>query len=125
MSTGLGFYLRLSMADGDLGKDNKDESNSIENQRELLQNFVESKEEFTDEIFEYIDDGYTGTNFNRPAFRRMIEDAKKDGYILSLSKTFPASAEIISVWATIWNRYFPCLVFVLLQSIPTMTATDI
>lgn len=77
MSTGLGFYLRLSMADGDLGKDNKDESNSIENQRELLQSFVDSKEEFTDEIFEYIDDGYTGTNFNRPAFRRMIEDAKK------------------------------------------------
>jgi len=77
MSAGLAFYLRLSMADGDLGKDNKDESNSIENQRELLQSFVESKEEFTDEIFEYIDDGYTGTNFNRPAFRRMIEDAKK------------------------------------------------
>lgn len=77
MNAGLAFYLRLSMADGDLGKDNKDESNSIENQRELLQSFVESKEEFTDEIFEYIDDGYTGTNFNRPAFRRMIEDAKK------------------------------------------------
>ena len=31
MSAGLAFYLRLSMADGDLGKDNKDESNSIEN----------------------------------------------------------------------------------------------
>lgn len=77
MNAGLGFYLRLSMADGDLGKDNKDKSNSIENQRELLQSFVESKEEFTDEIFEYIDDGYTGTNFNRPAFRHMIEDAKK------------------------------------------------
>ena len=77
MNAGLAFYLRLSMADGDLGKDNKDESNSIENQRELLQSFVESKEEFTDEIFEYIDDGHTGTNFNRPAFRRMIEDAKK------------------------------------------------
>lgn len=77
MSAGVAFYLRLSMADGDLGKDNKDESNSIENQRELLQSFVESKEEFTDEVFEYIDDGFTGTNFNRPAFRRMIEDAKK------------------------------------------------
>lgn len=31
------FYLRLSMADGDLGKDGKDESNSIENQRMLLE----------------------------------------------------------------------------------------
>jgi site-specific DNA recombinase len=77
MNACLGFYLRLSMADGDLGKDNKDESNSIENQRDLLQSFIESKEEFTDEVIEYIDDGYTGTNFNRPAFRRMIDDAKK------------------------------------------------
>ena len=33
---GIALYLRLSMADGDLGKDNKDESNSIENQRLLL-----------------------------------------------------------------------------------------
>lgn len=38
----LAFYLRLSLADGDLGKNNKDESNSIENQRLILQNFVES-----------------------------------------------------------------------------------
>ena len=33
---GIALYLRLSMADGDLGKDNKDESNSLENQRLLL-----------------------------------------------------------------------------------------
>lgn len=33
-----GLYLRLSIADGDLGKDNKDESNSIDNQRTLLVN---------------------------------------------------------------------------------------
>ncbi len=77
MSGGIAFYLRLSMADGDLGRDNKDESNSIENQRELLKSYVEADESFTDEIIEYIDDGYTGTNFKRPAFRRMIEDAKK------------------------------------------------
>ena len=36
-----GLYLRLSIADGDLGKDNKDESNSIDNQRTLLVNFVQ------------------------------------------------------------------------------------
>ena len=71
------FYLRLSLADGDLGKEGKDESNSIENQRELLEHHVEAHEELSDEIIEYIDDGYTGTNFERPAFRRMIEDAKR------------------------------------------------
>ena len=73
----IAFYLRLSIADGDLGKNNKDESNSIENQRILLQNYLISTEMCTDdEIAEYIDDGYSGLNFNRPAFQRMIEDAK-------------------------------------------------
>lgn len=73
----IGFYMRLSMADGDLGKDEKEESNSIENQRLLLQGFVESRKDISGEITEYIDDGYTGTNFDRPAFKQMIEDAKK------------------------------------------------
>ncbi len=72
----LAFYLRLSSADGDLASDNKDESNSIENQRMLLQTFVNSREDLSGDILEYIDDGYTGTNFDRPGFKRMIDDAK-------------------------------------------------
>ena len=72
----IGFYMRLSLADGDLGKDNKEESNSIENQRLLLQEFVESREDISGDVIEYIDDGFTGTNFDRPAFKQMIEDAK-------------------------------------------------
>jgi len=77
MAKGMAFYLRLSLADGDLGKDNKDESNSIENQRLLLHRFVEANTELHGEIQEYIDDGYTGTNFRRPAFQKMIKDAKE------------------------------------------------
>ena len=73
----LAFYLRLSLADGDLGKNNKDESNSIENQRLILQNFVESMDELDGDVTEYVDDGHTGTNFNRPAFQAMVEDAKR------------------------------------------------
>ena len=52
----IAFYLRLSLSDGDLGKNNKDESNSIENQRLLLQSFVESMDELDGEVREYIDD---------------------------------------------------------------------
>ena len=40
----IAFYLRLSHADGDLGADGKDESNSIENQRQLLRSYVRTKE---------------------------------------------------------------------------------
>lgn len=63
-------YIRLSREDGD-----KEESNSIGNQRLFLTNFL--AEDADIEIFdEYIDDGYTGTNFNRPSFQRMIQDMK-------------------------------------------------
>ena len=75
MTTAL--YMRLSLADGDLGKDGKDESNSIENQRTLLEHHIETHQELAGDTVEYVDDGYSGTNFDRPAFRRMIEDAKK------------------------------------------------
>ena len=53
-------YLRLSIEDGD-----KAESNSIGNQRELIQNFVAERPELH-LVGEYADDGYTGTNFEQP-----------------------------------------------------------
>lgn len=74
----LAAYCRLSLADGDLGVDGKDESNSIENQKALLYEFIESKEEFQGmEVREFVDDGYTGTNFKRPGFQKMIDLAKQ------------------------------------------------
>jgi len=69
------FYLRLSLEDGD----QQDESNSITSQREILKDYIRSMEEFTGvQIREHIDDGYTGTNFNRPAFQKMIALVKKN-----------------------------------------------
>lgn len=64
-----GIYCRLSVDDERLG-----ESVSIENQKQLLQNYV--KEQGWNEVETYCDDGYSGTNFERPAVKRMIEDAK-------------------------------------------------
>lgn len=66
-------YMRLSKDDGD-----KEESESITNQRKILKAFV--KENNYDLYKEYVDDGYSGTNFNRPAFKRMIKDIN-DGKI--------------------------------------------
>ena len=62
-------YMRLSKEDGD-----KIESESITNQRNLLNRYAE---DIGIQIKkEYIDDGYSGTNFNRPAFKEMLEDIK-------------------------------------------------
>ena len=74
MNDKIAIYLRLSLADGDLKKSSKDESNSIENQRMLLHDYIGKQEDLFGEIVEYVDDGYTGTNFNRPAFQKMIVD---------------------------------------------------
>lgn len=84
----LAFYLRLSQADGDLGENNKDESNSIENQRMLLQDYVASQEDLPNEALEYVDDGYSGTNFDRPGFAQLIEDAKQGRFHVILVKDF-------------------------------------
>lgn len=63
-------YIRLSREDGD-----KEESDSVVNQRNMLTDYVNEKSDFA-LIDTYIDDGCTGTNFNRPAFKRMIKDIK-------------------------------------------------
>ena len=63
-------YLRLSIEDGD-----KAESNSIGNQRELIRDFAAERPGLQ-LVEEYTDDGYTGTNFERPGFKRMMEDIK-------------------------------------------------
>ena len=62
----IAIYKRLSLSDGDLGVDGKDESNSIENQQLMIEQYLDSKEEFNGiDRITYSDDGYTGTDFNR------------------------------------------------------------
>lgn len=65
-----GIYIRLSQED----KDKKYESNSesVVNQRQILKDYV--KNNGYNLIDEYIDDGYSGTDFDRPGFERMIKD---------------------------------------------------
>lgn len=66
----LAFYLRLSRSDGADA-----ESNSIINQRKLLENYTRENlggREYT----EYVDDGYSGANTDRPSFQRLISDCR-------------------------------------------------
>ena len=60
-------YLRLSRDDENAG-----ESNSISTQRMMLRRYAEQNGLFV--VDEYIDDGYSGTNFDRPDFQRMIDE---------------------------------------------------
>ena len=63
----VGAYLRISQ------NDSNNESNSISNQRKLIKKYIKGKKDFINIKF-YIDDGYTGTNFDRPSFKKLYKD---------------------------------------------------
>lgn len=70
----LALYLRLSKED----KNVVDESNSITNQRHVLHKYVEDRPEFGGyELREYVDDGYSGKNFDRPGVKRLLQEVKE------------------------------------------------
>ena len=81
MEQALAYYLRLSDEDIDLKSNTtKDESNSIVAQRGLILRHIEQNPELCKmPRLEFCDDGYSGTNFERPAFQQMIELAKQGG----------------------------------------------
>ena len=61
-------YIRLSVDDGD-----KAESNSVKNQKEMIRGYINNQEDMNLYDF-YVDDGYSGTSFDRPGFKSMIQD---------------------------------------------------
>jgi len=75
MKGAIAMYLRTSLED--YGKAHRllDQSFSITNQRKLIQNYMAGHEDLTEsEVIEYIDDGFSGTNTNRPRFQDMLRD---------------------------------------------------
>ena len=70
-------YLRLSSEDGDLKQTGNLESNSIANQRNLLDAFISQSPEFYgSKVVEFCDDGWSGKNFERPAVKELIAQAR-------------------------------------------------
>ena len=74
-----GIYIRLSREDGD-----KQESESIGNQRNILQRYV--KENNLNFIKEYVDDGVSGTTFDRPSFCEMLQDIENQNINMVITK---------------------------------------
>lgn len=99
-------YIRLSKEDDNLG-----ESESIQNQKILLTNYVKEKGYTLVDI--YVDDGFTGTNFDRPNFQRMLKDIenKRVNMVITkdlsrLSRDYIGTGEYIEKWFPAHNiRY--------------------
>lgn len=86
-------YVRLSKEDGDVATAGKRESNSISNQKDLIKNFLKDKKDIV-VVSERVDDGYSGSNFERPAFQMMLEDIKKgivDYFYILFAKSYSLS----------------------------------
>lgn len=84
----IAIYIRLSMADEDTGY-GKTESDSIVNQRSLINRYLDKHTELSGfHRTEFCDDGFTGTNTNRPAFTELMAEVKKGKYNLICVKDF-------------------------------------
>ncbi len=94
-------YIRLSREDGD-----KAESDSIGNQRKLIADYLRDKEEFIRHDT-YVDDGYTGTNFDRPEFRRMIADIEANKINCVIVKDLSRFGRDYIDTGRYLERYFP------------------
>jgi DNA invertase Pin-like site-specific DNA recombinase len=85
----IAMYIRLSKEDANIDGEKKSESNSVSAQRKLLSGFVETQDEFKyRELVEYVDDGYSGANFERPSFKRMMDDAREGRIGVIIIKDF-------------------------------------
>lgn len=83
-------YMRMSKEDDDIRfLEDKEESNSITNQRMLLYDYLKTHPEFENyEVIEFCDDGYSGKRFDRPQFQRMLDGVKNGTIRCILVKDF-------------------------------------
>ena len=93
-------YIRISKED-----DNSTESESISNQRSLLKEFCSKNRIYVYD--EYIDDGFSGGNFERPGFKRMIEDIESKQVNMVISKDMSRFGRDYIQTGHYMERYFP------------------
>ena len=96
----VGMYIRLSREDGD-----KQESESISNQRKILQRYV--KENNLNCVKEYVDDGVSGTTFDRSGFKEMINDIENKTINMIITKDLSRLGRDYITVGEYTEKYFP------------------
>lgn len=96
-------YIRLSREDGD-----KEESDSVANQRKLLQDYIGRTEGLV-YAGEYVDDGFSGTDFCRPAFQDMLRDIRNGTITCVAVKDLSRFGRDYIDAGAYLERYFPKL----------------
>ncbi len=81
--------MRLSKEDEDILYKQKEESNSIRTQRLLLQGYISQRDDLREyQIIEYVDEGYSGKNFDRPEIKRLLSDVRNNRIHCIMVKDF-------------------------------------
>ena len=99
----VGIYIRLSREDEE--KESYQESESVQNQRTLLMQYLtQNKLNF---VAEYVDDGVSGTSFDRPSFNRMIEDIEAEKINMVVTKDLSRLGRDYIMSGYYTEKYFP------------------
>lgn len=104
-------YIRLSREDPDKRKQEyKKESLSITNQRNYIQAYISSHEEFKGAgRMEFVDDGYSGTNFNRPSVQKMLGMCRNREVDCVIVKDISRFGRNYLEVGSYLDQIFPCL----------------
>lgn len=115
----IALYIRLSI------EDYKYDSLSIENQSLVLHEYAASMPEALNaEIMEFIDNGYSGTNFERPQVQKLIELVRANQIDCIIVKDFPASGETALKPATLSSACSHCSIPASFPSATILTAAN-
>ena len=100
----LALYLRLSLED----EGEKDESNSISNQRKLIYEYIHHDSELSGyEAVEFSDDGFSGTNMNRPGMQKLLKEVKANNIRCIIVKDMSRFSRDYIEMGTYLNQIFP------------------
>lgn len=100
----LAMYLRLSIED----EGDKDESNSISNQRKQIYEYIHYDSELSRyKIVEFCDDGYSGTNMERPGMQKMLKEVKANNIRCIIVKDMSRFSRDYIEMGTYLNQIFP------------------
>ena len=100
----VGFYIRLSREDEEK---RKLESESITNQRNFILNYINNSSDSFKLYDEYVDDGYSGTNFERPNFNRLIKDIESGKVNCVITKDYSRLGRDYIKSGEYLEKYFP------------------
>lgn len=102
-------YIRLSLEDRNKKGGVVDESESITNQRRIINNFIDSRGNVGSKCIEFIDDGKSGTNFDRPGWKELLDEIEAGKIKVVITKNLSRLGRSNFECSYYMDYYFPSM----------------